>query len=196
LALRRKDAEEGDGDGSDEEPDQPLHQSLLMQGDNLAVAKRLIDELDLSDVKDTKKNYQTHAKAAATRATKKGLTKAEGLLSHAGADAGDGKSTAASSSSRAGKVPCPAISSATASKEELRALCPDVKGASVFHEKHWHNRWTATYPSGAPSHSKSCVWGVGSELSERLALKTVLRWMWSRHVECTGQECPYDFDAL
>ena len=82
----------------------------------------------------------------------------------------------------------------TLDMEQARHMVPSVKRVTIRRETTWHTRVNAEYltrPSGSKYHKKSYTSEPGSE---RMALLSCLRWLWSVHEECTGQDCPYAFE--
>ena len=158
---------------------QPMVKSVLMEGNNLDMAKDLFERDEADDaaaykVKYDKKKSNREAKPAAA----------------AGAAASSSSSSAAPASqpvqSLGGKVSLRGSNN----PEEAKQFLPQVAGARLHRDSVRHYRWQAFYPCPPPC---SCSKGWGQHLSERQALAFVLKWVWAPHTALTGQQCPWEF---
>jgi hypothetical protein len=169
LALRGKA-----GNTQRQEPDQDV--CTIFEEDPAAAqaAEELLDPSDKQELETVKKLVAKKLKIV--------------QLATAGSTGG------ASSSSGSGAVrlkALPVLHSMTL--RQARALAPVAKGCLVSKESRWHNRWCGEYlqrSSGSKYHKRT----FSDPVSEAVALKGVLAWLWSVHTECTGQASPYLFD--
>lgn len=75
--------------------------------------------------------------------------------------------------------------------EAARDYIPDVPGCRIVKDTKLHMRWTVPYPRAEPPKSTSKAFGTSDD---RSALFHCLRWVWTVHHECTGQECPFELE--
>lgn len=76
---------------------------------------------------------------------------------------------------------------------QAKAYLPKVAGCAISLETVWHGRWKVAYPAATPPPppcSISATFPKGGD--SRPALLIVLRWVWDRHFESTGELCPWD----
>ena len=159
---------------------QPMVKSVLMEGNNLDMAKDLFERDEADDAAAYKAKYD---KKKSNREAKPAAA--------AGAAASSSSSSSAAPASQpvqslGGKV------SLRGSKtpEEAKQFLPQVPGARLHRDSVRHYRWQAFYPCPPPC---SCSKGWGQHLSERQALVFVLKWVWATHTALTGQQCPWEF---
>ena len=81
--------------------------------------------------------------------------------------------------------------------EWAHALVPATKGAGIAFDDSRHFRWSGQYlgrPAGQ-EHFTKAFGRHGDEQAIRSCLVAALKWIWEVHRECTGEECPHDFDS-
>lgn len=73
---------------------------------------------------------------------------------------------------------------------EAREFLPVCQGVSmsIHTARSWQGKYLLRSSAGPKSHTKS--WNQG--LTHREAMIQVIAWVWSRHTERTGEECPWD----
>ena len=108
-------------------------------------------------------------------------------------DVGAVKEYSGPSSSSSAHVPQAAPATSTYDLDFVNELLPKVVGCSASKESKFHSRWRVKYPCVDGTRSKN----FGGTLSEKDAIKFLVRWVWRLHStenNCEN-ECP-DLDAL
>lgn len=77
------------------------------------------------------------------------------------------------------------------SSSEAQQFKPQVVGCSLYKDTALHMRWSARYPREEPPYSCTKAWTT-TGLTDRQAMCFCLRWLWDRHKEATGEECPHE----
>ena len=81
-------------------------------------------------------------------------------------------------------------------EEWVRAnALPRVHGCTVTHiVDAVKMKWTAAYPGcNTRSRNYGAAGGGAAVRTCRTTMNHVLHWVWQRHFEATGEECPWDF---
>ena len=74
----------------------------------------------------------------------------------------------------------------------IKPFLPQVAGCTI-QLLPARKAYTVFYPGVMPA-SRSRTWGT--QCSRTTLSKAVLSWAWCQHFSCTGNACPYDFDAV
>ena len=76
------------------------------------------------------------------------------------------------------------------SREEAKLLIPAIVRCAITRDDRLHTRWKGSYPADHAPFSFSCTWNATRSCKE--SLFQVLRWLWERHYEHSGERCPYE----
>lgn len=169
--------------------------SFILDGDNLEVVQAELDDDEVEDVKRLK------AKSQKISAHSGSIAACSASVGVPGAAAG--KPAASSSSGEPGPPPGASRQPTTTRVPEAddydvvayRRFLPVGVRCSLVKDIRWHNRWTASYLVDGKVRWRSSNFGPRTGLSVREALLVVLRWVWERHTQATGDPCPHDLEA-
>lgn len=164
--------------------------SQLLQGDNMKIARDVLDEDDADDVeKDIAKIKEVVQ--AARQAKAKLAPKAKAAHALARHRAAEGAVSASATAASRSRQPLPVLAPGRLcySPEEVSRLKPLVPKCVVARELRWHHRWRSQYRGKRTSR----VFVEADAESELAAILHCLKFVWAEHEVATGTACPWAF---
>lgn len=170
-------------------------ESILLVGDNLDHSEGFVENKDLREARDFKKD--THAPKVGQKATMLQYLKDRKMISEddfafylGGATGPKPPNPKASTESDGPKL---AVKSAWSwSEVELKRHIPKAKGCTIQEvvRVDGTNSWSGRYPGAKPHVSRSRNYHDAK--SSQAAAKHVFTWLWKQHETITGEPMPYD----
>lgn len=167
--------------------------SQLLQGEDMKVARDVLDDDDADDVENEIERNKTKLKENIAKVSSRAASSSEpggsGAAPAAKATAPPLRPSSSASSSSATRALPLTRGQTSFSAEDVRALAPLVSKSTISRESHWHHRWRGQYDGKRTSK----VFIENDASSDFSAVIHCLTFLWAEHTKATGQACPWSF---